>query len=101
RLGHVTLTSGIDGTRQLSVELTNRGLADIRVPLDLAFFAGLGEEPVYLGSTQVASLLSGARSQPSILVADEALTDDITVVLTANPAVTECEINNNITRAAL
>ena len=101
RLGHVTLTGGRDGTHQLSVELTNRGLADIRVPLDLAFFAGLGDEPVYLGSIQVASLLSGARSQPSILVADEALTDDITVVLTANPAVAECEINNNITRAAL
>ncbi|WP_417532048.1 putative Ig domain-containing protein [Marinobacter lipolyticus] len=100
RLGHVSLVEGDSGVHELSVELSNLGLADIRVPLDVSFYAGQPEDGQFLGSAQVTSLSSDTRSTPKILVSDDALTDDISVVLNPGAAIEECQINNNVTRAA-
>jgi RHS repeat-associated protein len=101
RLGHVAISEGQNGAHQLSVELSNLGLTDIRVPLYVSFYAGPEDGGQFLGSTQIANLASGVRSKPTILVSDDELTDDITVVLNPNPAIEECQIRNNTTRAAL
>lgn len=101
RLGHVSLSEGSSGVHELSVELSNLGLADIRVPLDVSFYSGQPEEGQFLGSAQVASLTSDTSSKPTILVSDDELTDDISVVLNPNAAIEECQIKNNTTRAAL
>ncbi|EON91942.1 Rhs family protein [Marinobacter lipolyticus SM19] len=100
RLGHVSLAEGDSGVHELSVELSNLGLADIRMPLDVSFYAGQPEDGQFLGSAQVTSLSSDTRSTPKILVSDDALTDDISVVLNPGAAIEECQINNNVTRAA-
>ncbi|MBW7469843.1 Ig-like domain-containing protein [Marinobacter sp. F4218] len=101
RLGHVSLSESTSGVHSLSVELFNLGLADIRVPLDVSFYSGNSEEGQLLGSAQVAQLTSDAKSNVTIVVSEDELTDDITVVLNPGAAIEECQIKNNITRAAL
>ncbi|MGF2736979.1 Ig-like domain-containing protein, partial [Marinobacter sp. DUT-1] len=101
RLGHISLSEGDSGVHSLSVELSNLGLADIRVPLDVSFYSGNPEEGQFLGSAQVAQLSSDTRSNPMIVVSEDELTDDITVVLNPGAAIEECQIKNNSTRAAL
>ena len=101
RLGHVSLAEGGNGMHELSAELSNLGLADIRVPLDVSFYAGQPEDGQFLGSAQVANLTSDTRSTPTILVSDDELTDDISVVLNPSTEIEECQIKNNATRAAL
>lgn len=101
RLGQISVSEGDSGVHSLSVELSNLGLADIRVPLDVSFYSGSAEEGQFLGSAQVTKLTSDARSNPKIVVNEDELTDDITVVLNPGAAIEECQIKNNSTRAAL
>ncbi|SFL91172.1 Ig-like domain-containing protein [Marinobacter zhejiangensis] len=101
RLGHVRLVQGSGEQHELSVQLGNRGLADISVPLAMDFYAGTSEEGVLLGTAQVDELDSGGTAYPAITVFDNQLTDDLTVVLRPGVDIEECQITNNATRAAL
>ncbi|ROT98918.1 tandem-95 repeat protein [Marinobacter sp. R17] len=101
RLGHVLIQDSPDGSQQLSVQLTNRGLANVTAPLEVAFYAGSPEEGKLLGKAGVDGLSSGSDEYPAIRVAESDLTDDISVALESADGIEECEIGNNATRAAL
>jgi RHS repeat-associated protein len=101
RPGHILLQQGSDGTHQLSVQVSNRGLAEIAVPVDVNFYNGEPESSDLLGSVRIERLDSGQAFLPTITVPDARLSDDIYVTLTVDPAAEECEINNNRTQAAL
>ncbi|TBW58858.1 tandem-95 repeat protein [Marinobacter halodurans] len=101
RLGHVLIQESPDGSQQLSVQLTNRGLANVTAPLEVAFYAGSPEEGKLLGKAGVDGLPSGSDEYPAIRVAESDLTGDISVALESADGIEECEIGNNATRAAL
>ncbi|WP_171040821.1 Ig-like domain-containing protein [Marinobacter alexandrii] len=101
RLGQVFLEQGDDGRHELSVQLGNRGLANITVPLLVDFYAGRPDNGILLGSAEVEGAASGTYAYPGIEVFDSALIDDIAVVLRPSSEIDECQIKNNVTRAAL
>ncbi|WP_165840151.1 Ig-like domain-containing protein [Motiliproteus coralliicola] len=101
RVGHIQLQQNDSGIHQLSVEITNRGLADITAPVKVTFYNGDPQMGDLLGAVSLNALTSGVTLKPNITVDDQRLNDDVHVVLSVSDKVEECQITNNNAVAAL
>ncbi|WP_431685685.1 Ig-like domain-containing protein [Hahella sp. NBU794] len=101
RLGSIALEAGADHVYQVSVALSNRGLADVSAPVDVSLYVGAPDNGDLLGTQRLTHLASGETARLSLGVYDYLLTDDIYVTMAVSQVVEECDIRNNQARAAL
>lgn len=97
-LGHMKLEVDDDGYR-LSVEATNRGLADVDVGSTVSFHAGRTASGPALGEASAGTLRSGETRWVSIAL-DTLPAGDVSAAIRAT-GIDECLDDNNTTRAGL
>ncbi|MBQ0755250.1 MAG: hypothetical protein KBT86_13485, partial [Gammaproteobacteria bacterium] len=95
RVGHIFWQEQSDDQVRLTADVSNRGLADVFVPVSVTFFNGVPENERVLGQTTLFGLPSGAESIAEIRIDKSWVTDDVTVVLGVTPLSDECHISNN------
>ncbi|WP_373033810.1 immunoglobulin-like domain-containing protein, partial [Sulfurovum sp.] len=88
-----------DKAMTLSAQITNRGLGDVTVPLEVRFFNGSPDANDLLGVTTLQGLPSDAQQNVNISL-DRLPNEDVFVVLSATAATPECELGNNVVRTA-
>ena len=98
RVGHVFLR-GEEGAEYLVAEVSNRGLADILVPITVEFHSGAPFGPL-LGQATLFGLKSNQTLQAEAPLLSGGLNDDVYVVLDVEPVIDECQVSNNQTVAA-
>ncbi|SMF03440.1 RHS repeat-associated core domain-containing protein [Alteromonadaceae bacterium Bs31] len=102
RVGDFGLTASEDGSLQLSVEISNRGITDVNTTTTLEIFSGLDSTGELLGRVTVPEIPSAISSTVSIpLASDQVLSHSVYAQIVDANHLEECEILNNSNVAAV